>query len=173
MISLFGIKSSNANIKKVAYDYSFKDLDGQELSLSEFKEKVVVITNVASKCGFTSQYEDLQTIWEKYQSKGLIVIGVPSNSFNQELETNEEVKNFCEAKFGISFPMTQKEIVRGENAHPFYKWAKESYGTGSIPKWNFHKIIIDKNGKVFDTFASMTNPTSKKFIKSIEKALSQ
>ena len=169
MISLFGIKSSNANIK-VAYDYSFKDLDGQELKLSEFKEKVVVITNVASKCGFTSQYEDLQIIWEKYQSKGLIVIGVPSNSFNQELETNEEVKNFCEAKFGISFPMTQKEIVRGENAHPFYKWAKESYGTGSIPKWNFHKIIIDKNGKVFDTFASMTNPTSKKFIKSIEKA---
>ena len=172
MISLFGIKSLSANIN-VAYDYSFKDLDGQDLKLSEYKEKVIVVTNVASKCGFTSQYEDLQTIWEKYQSKGLIVIGVPSNSFNQELETNEEVKNFCEAKFGISFPMTQKEIVRGENAHPFYKWAKESYGNGSIPKWNFHKIIIDKNGKVFDTFASMTNPTSKKFIKSIEKALSQ
>ena len=172
MISLFGIKSSSANIN-VAYDYSFKDLDGQDLKLSEYKKKVIVVTNVASKCGFTSQYEDLQTIWEKYQSKGLIVIGVPSNSFNQELETNEEVKNFCEAKFGISFPMTQKEIVKGENAHPFYKWAKESYGSRSIPKWNFHKIIIDKNGKVFDTFASMTNPTSKKFIKSIEKALSQ
>ena len=172
MISLFGINKVNANIK-VAYEYSFKDLDGQDLKLSEFKEKVVVVTNVASKCGFTSQYEDLQTIWEKYQSKGLIVIGVPSNSFNQELETNEEVKNFCEAKFGISFPMTQKEIVRGENAHPFYKWAKESYGSGSVPKWSFHKIIIDKKGKVFDTFASMTNPTSKKFIKSIEEALSQ
>ena len=119
MISLFGIKSSSANIN-VAYDYSFKDLDGQDLKLSEYKKKVIVVTNVASKCGFTSQYEDLQTIWEKYQSKGLIVIGVPSNSFNQELETNEEVKNFCEAKFGISFPMTQKEIVKGENAHPFY-----------------------------------------------------
>ena len=82
MISLFVIKNSNANIK-AAYDYSFKDLDGQEIKLSEFKEKVVVVTNVASKCGFTSQYEDLQTIWEKYESKGLIVIGVPSNSFNQ------------------------------------------------------------------------------------------
>ena len=172
MISLFGTNNSNANVE-VAYDYSFKDLDGQELKLSEFKEKVVVVTNVASKCGFTSQYEDLQTIWEKYQSKGLIVIGVPSNSFNQEFETNKEVKNFCEAKFGISFPMTQKEIVRGENAHPFYKWAKNSYGNGSVPKWNFHKIIIGKNGKVFDTFASMTNPTSKKFIRSLEKALSQ
>ena len=172
MISLFETNNSNANVE-VAYDYSFKDLDGQELKLSEFKEKVVVVTNVASKCGFTSQYEDLQTIWEKYQSKGLIVIGVPSNSFNQEFETNKEVKNFCEAKFGISFPMTQKEIVRGENAHPFYKWAKKSYGNGSVPKWNFHKIIIGKNGKVFDTFASMTNPTSKKFIRSLEKALSQ
>ena len=172
MISLFETNNSNANVE-VAYDYSFKDLDGQELKLSEFKEKVVVVTNVASKCGFTSQYEDLQTIWEKYQSKGLIVIGVPSNSFNQEFETNKEVKNFCEAKFGISFPMTQKEIVRGENAHPFYKWAKNSYGNGSVPKWNFHKIIIGKNGKVFDTFASMTNPTSKKFIRSLEKALSQ
>ena len=172
MISLFGTNNSTANVE-VAYDYSFKDLDGQELKLSEFKEKVVVVTNVASKCGFTSQYEDLQTIWEKYQSKGLIVIGVPSNSFNQEFETNKEVKNFCEAKFGISFPMTQKEIVRGENAHPFYKWAKNSYGNGSVPKWNFHKIIIGKNGKVFDTFASMTNPTSKKFIRSLEKALSQ
>ena len=172
MISLFGTNNSNANVE-VAYDYSFKDLDGQELKLSEFKEKVVVVTNVASKCGFTSQYEDLQTIWEKYQSKGLIVIGVPSNSFNQEFETNKEVKNFCEAKFGISFPMTQKEIVRGENAHPFYKWAKNSYGNGSVTKWNFQKIIIGKNGKVFDTFASMTNPTSKKFIRSLEKALSQ
>ena len=170
MIGLFGIKSSNANIK-VAYDYSFKDLDGQELKLSEFKEKVVVITNVASKCGFTSQYEDLQTIWEKYQSKGLIVIGVPSNSFNQELETNEEVKNFCEAKFGISFPMTQKVEVKGKNAHPFFKWANENYGTKAIPKWNFHKIIISKDGKVFETFSSMTNPTSNKFVKTIEKAL--
>ena len=172
MISIFGFKSTNANVND-AYDYSFKDLDGQEIKLSEFKDKVIVVTNVASKCGYTSQYEDLQIIWEKYQSKGLIVIGVPSNSFNQELETNEEVKNFCEAKFGISFPMTQKEIVKGKDAHPFYIWAKESYGIGSVPKWNFHKIIIDKNGNVYDTFASMTNPTSKRFIKSIEQALSQ
>ena len=122
MISLFGINSSKANIN-IAYEYSFKDLDGEELKLSDFKNKVIVITNVASKCGFTSQYEDLQTIWEKYQEKGLVVIGVPSSSFNQEFQTNEEVKNFCEAKFGISFPMTQKEEVRGSNAHPFYKWA--------------------------------------------------
>jgi len=163
--------SGNASYEKLAYDFSFKDLDGAELKLSEYKNKVLVVTNVASYCGFTSQYEDLQEIWKKYEQKGLVVIGVPSNTFNQEKETNKEIKNFCEAKFGISFPMTEKVEVRGEKAHDFYKWAKTNHGNKSVPKWNFHKIIIGKNGKVFDTFASMTNPTSKKFIKSIEKAL--
>ena len=163
--------SGNASYEKLAYDFSFKDLDGAELKLSEYKNKVLVVTNVASYCGFTSQYEDLQEIWKKYEQKGLVVIGVPSNTFNQEKETNKEIKNFCEAKFGISFPMTEKVEVRGEKAHEFYKWAKTNHGNKSVPKWNFHKIIIGKNGKVFDTFASMTNPTSKKFIKSIEKAL--
>tara|TARA_B100002051_G_C16667949_1_gene602849 strand:- start:245 stop:790 length:546 start_codon:yes stop_codon:yes gene_type:complete len=172
MFSLF-TSASNSSYKKLAYEFSFKDLDGSKLELSEFKNNVIIVTNVASKCGFTSQYEDLQFVWEKYQKKGLIVIGVPSNSFNQELSSNEEVKNFCEAKFGISFPMTEKVEVKGDNAHPFYKWASNNYGKKAIPKWNFHKIIIDKNGKVYDTFASITNPTSKKFIKSIEKALNE
>ena len=172
MFSLF-TSASNSSYKKLAYEFSFKDLDGSKLELSEFKNNVIIVTNVASKCGFTSQYEDLQFVWEKYQKKGLIVIGVPSNSFNQELSSNEEVKNFCEAKFGISFPMTEKVEVKGDNAHPFYKWASNNYGKKAIPKWNFHKIIIDKNGKVYDTFASITNPTSKKIIKSIEKALNE
>ena len=165
--------ASNSSYKKLAYEFSFKDLDGSKLELSEFKNNVIIVTNVASKCGFTSQYDDFLFVWEKYQKKGLIVIGVPSNSFNQELSSNEDVKNFCEAKFGISFPMTEKVEVKGDNAHPFYKWASNNYGKKAIPKWNFHKIIIDKNGKVYDTFASITNPTSKKFIKSIEKALNE
>ena len=131
----------------------------------------MLITNVASMCGFTSQYEGLQTIWDKYQKDGLTVIGVPSNSFNQEPGSNQEVKNFCESKFGISFPMTQKVEVKGENAHPFFKWANKNYGKKAIPKWNFHKIIISKDGKVFNTFSSITSPTSKKFILSIEEAL--
>ncbi len=172
MFSLFST-NSNSSYKKLAYDFSFKDLDGTNLNLSEFKNNVVVVTNVASKCGFTSQYEDLQIIWEKYQKDGLVVIGVPSNSFNQEPGSNQEVKNFCEAKFGISFPMTQKVEVKGQNAHPFFKWANDNYGNKAVPKWNFHKIIISKDGKVFDTFSSMTNPTSKKFTKSIEEALNQ
>ena len=103
MISFFGNKLS-ANYEKLAYDFNFKDLDGSSLNLSEYKGKVIVIVNVASQCGFTKQYEDMQNVWEKYQTKGLIMIGVPSNDFgNQEPGSNSEIKNFCEAKFGITF----------------------------------------------------------------------
>ena len=170
MISLFSSKL-NASYEKLAFDFSFKDLDGSEMKLADFKDKVIVVTNVASYCGFTSQYEDLQGIWEKYQSKGLVVIGVPSNSFNQEMETNKEIKNFCEAKFGISFPMTEKVEVKGSNAHDFYKWANKNFGRDAIPKWNFHKIIIGKDGKIYETFSSMTKPSSKKFVKVLEEGL--
>ena len=166
--------SSNALAKydKLAYDFSFSDLDGSSLNLSDFKNKVVVVVNVASQCGFTNQYEDMQNIWNKYQNKGLVIIGVPSNDFgNQEPGTSKEIKTFCEAKFGITFPMTEKVSVKGDNAHPFYVWAKENYGREAIPKWNFHKIVIGKKGKVIDTFASITKPTSKKFIKIIEENL--
>ena len=100
------------------------------------------------------------------------MIGVPTNDFgNQEPGTNNEIKNFCEAKFGITFPITEKIVVKGDDAHPFYKWAKENHGKAAIPKWNFHKIIIGKNGKIYDTFASITNPTSKKFVKTLEKVI--
>ena len=171
MISFLGI-NVKADYKKLAYDYKFNDLDGSELNLNEFKSKVIVVVNVASQCGFTNQYEDMQKVWDKYQDKGVVILGVPSNDFGkQEPGTSEEIKNFCEAKFGITFPMTEKVSVKGENAHPFYIWARENHGKSAIPKWNFHKIIIGKDGKVLDTFISMTNPSSKKFINAIEKAL--
>ena len=99
------------------------------------------------------------------------MIGVPSDNFRQEPGTNKEIKDFCETTFGIDFPITEKVDVVGDNAHPFFLWAKKNYGSGSIPKWNFHKIIIGRNGKVVDTFSSITNPSSKKFISSIEKEL--
>ena len=163
---------SKGEYKKLAYDFNFNDIDGSTLKLSEFKSKVLVVVNVASQCGFTNQYEDMQKIWDRYQSKGIIILGVPSNDFgNQEPGSSKDIKNFCKAKFGITFPMTEKVVVKGENAHPFYKWAKENHGKSAIPKWNFHKIIIGKDGKVFDTFASITNPSSRKFIISMEKAL--
>ena len=171
MISLFGNKLS-ADYEKLAYDFQFKDLDGSPLNLSEYKDKVIVVVNVASQCGFTKQYEDMQNVWEKYQSEGIVMLGIPSNDFgNQEPGSSKDIKNFCEAKFGISFPMTEKVSVKGSDAHPFYIWARENHGKSAIPKWNFHKIIIDKNGKVADTFSSITSPASKKFIKTLENLI--
>jgi len=160
-----------ANYDNLAYDFTFKNIDGNDLNLSQYNGKILIIVNVASQCGFTNQYKDMQKIWETYQKKGVIVIGVPSNDFNQEPENNNKIKNFCETTFGITFPMTEKVSVKGENAHPFYKWALKNHGKSAVPKWNFHKIIIGKSGKIEDTFVSLTNPTSQKFIKAIEKAL--
>ena len=171
LMSLFST-SVSSNYDKLAYDFNFNGLEGSPINLSEYKNKVIVVVNVASQCGFTNQYEDMQKIWEKYQNKGIIMLGIPSNDFgNQEPGSSKEIKNFCEAKFGITFPMTEKVSVKGENADPFYKWAKKNHGKSAIPKWNFHKIIIGKNGKIAETFTSITNPSSKKFISAIEKAL--
>ena len=154
-----------------AYDYSFKGIDGGEVKLSDYKDKVIVVVNVASRCGYTPQYEDLQTLYDDYKNKNVIVIGIPTNNFKQEPGTNDQIKDFCETNFGISFPMTEKINVIGANSHPFYKWAKKDFGMSAIPKWNFHKIVIGKEGKIKDTFASFTKPTSKKFIKLIEELI--
>ena len=154
-----------------AYDYEFNSIDGDLIRLSEYKGKVIVVVNVASRCGYTPQYEDLQTLWSEYKSKDLVVLGVPTNNFRQEPGNNKEIKNFCETNFGITFPLTEKINVIGNNAHPFYKWARKDYGIGAIPKWNFHKIIIGKDGKVAETFSSITKPSSKKFIKVIENLI--
>ena len=166
MLSFFNKVS--ANYTQLAYKFQFKSLDGDIIKLSDYKDKIIVIVNVASRCGFTRQYGDLQNLWTKYKDKDLIVIGVPTNDFKQELASNSEIKNFCEQNFKINFPMTEKINVLGKEAHPFYKWAKDNHGKSAIPKWNFHKIIIGKNGKVLDTFASITNPSSKKFLNFIE-----
>tara|TARA_B100000963_G_scaffold334613_1_gene327958 strand:+ start:56 stop:592 length:537 start_codon:yes stop_codon:yes gene_type:complete len=169
MFSFFS-KSLSDN-STIAYDYSFDSIDGGQIMLSEYKDKVIVIVNVASRCGYTPQYEDLQSLYNNYKEKNLVVIGVPTNNFKQEPGSNDQIKDFCETNFGITFPMTGKINVIGINAHPFYKWARDEFGISAIPKWNFHKIIIDKNGKVVDTFASFTKPSSKKFIKLIEKLI--
>ena len=122
-------------------------------------------------CGFTKQYEELQTLWDKYKSKGLIVIGVPSNSFNQEKKTDNEIKKFCEVNFNINFPLTTMIDVKGENAHEIYKWARDNHGKSAIPKWNFYKILINKDGKIEETFSSFTKPMSLKIINKIESLL--
>lgn len=169
MFSFFD--KSLANYSQLAYEFQFKSIDGGLIKLSEFKDKVIVVVNVASRCGFTKQYDDLQTLWDNYKEKNLIVIGVPTNDFKQEPGSNSDIKKFCETNFNINFLLTEKINVIGDNSHPFYKWARDNYGKGAIPKWNFHKIIINKDGKVVDTFASITNPSSKKFVKFIESQI--
>ena len=169
MFGLFTKVYGSSNGK--AYDYEFQGLDGNLIKLSEFENKVIIVVNVASRCGYTPQYEDLQSLWSNYQDKDLVVIGVPTNNFRQEPGTNKEIKDFCETNFGITFPMTEKTNVIGKNSHPFYKWAKKNFGIGAIPKWNFHKIVIGKDGKIADTFSSITNPSSQKFLKTIENLI--
>ncbi len=154
-----------------AYDYTFNSINGNLIKLSDFQNKVIVVVNVASRCGYTPQYEGLQSLWSQYKDKNLVVLGVPTNNFRQEPGSNKEIKNFCETNFGITFPMTEKTSVIGNNSHPFYKWAKKDFGIGAIPKWNFHKIIIGKDGKIADTFSSITKPSSKKFKNVIEKLI--
>lgn len=163
--------NANAQYDKLVYDFSFTSIDNETINLNDYKDKVILVVNVASRCGFTNQYKDLQNLSDTYNKNGLIIIGVPTNNFKQEPGTNKDIKDFCETTFGISFPITEKTNVIGSDAHPFYIWAKKNYGSGAIPKWNFHKIIINKKGKVSDTFASITNPSSKKFIKAIEKEI--
>ena len=163
--------STSANYENVFFDFKIKSITGEIINLKDFENKTVLIVNTASYCGFTKQYEDLQNLWDKYKSKGLIVLGIPSNSFNQEKKNSNEVKSFCEVNFDINFPLTSITEVKGKNAHEIFKWAKDNYGNSAIPKWNFHKILINKKGMIEDTFSSFTNPMSKKIIKKIEKIL--
>ena len=157
--------------EKNFYDFSINSINGKEINLKKYEGKVVLLVNVASYCGFTKQYSGLQDLWNKYKKKGFILLAVPSNSFNQEKKSEEEVKNFCEVNFNITFPMTSIFDVKGEKAHNIYKWAKLNHGSSAVPKWNFYKILINKEGKIEDTFNSFTKPNSKKIIKKIENLL--
>ena len=169
MFGLFSMGSKTYS--EIAYNFKFNGIDGKQINLTDYENKVLVVVNVASRCGFTPQYSDLQKVWEDYKDKDVIIIGVPTNNFKQEPGSNKEIKDFCETNFNINFPMTEKIDVIGKNAHPFFKWARENYGNGAIPKWNFHKIIIGKDGKVANTFSSITRPSSEKFRKAIEKLI--
>ena len=168
---LFFKNFASANYNKVFYDLQINSISGELIDFKKYKGKAILVVNTASYCGFTKQYEGLQKLWEKYESKGLIVLGVPSNSFNQEKKSSKDVKEFCEVNFDISFPLTTITDVKGENAHEIFKWAKENHGISAIPKWNFHKILINKEGRIEDTFSSITKPMSSKLIKKIEKIL--
>ena len=170
MFSFFNKTMSDNS--KTLFDFKINSINGGELDLSSFKGKTILLVNVASKCGFTNQYDDLQKIYDDFKEKGLIVIGIPTNQFGgQEPGSEKEIKNFCETNFNITFPMTSKYEVKGDNAHPIYIWAKDTFGKSTVPKWNFHKILINKDGNIEDTFASFTGPLSNKVVKKIEQIL--
>ena len=170
MFSFFN--KSMSNNSQIFYDLNIKSINGDELNIAGMNGKTILLVNVASNCGFTKQYDELQKLYDDYKDKGLIVIGVPSNQFGgQEPGAESEIKDFCETNFNITFPITSKYDVKGTNAHPIYLWAKETYGKSAVPKWNFHKILINKEGKIEDTYLSFTNPLSNKITKKLEQIL--
>ena len=171
IVMIFFKTSATANYEKKFYDFSIESITGETISFKDYKNKVILVVNTASYCGFTKQYGELQKLWDIYKEKGLVVLGIPSNSFNQEKNNNSDVKKFCEVNFNINFPLATITDVKGKNAHELFKWAIENHGKSAEPKWNFHKILINKEGKVEDTFTSFTKPLSKKIIKAIENIL--
>ena len=163
---------ATAKYNKLIYDFEITSINGEKINFSKYKDKVILLVNVASKCGFTKQYKDLQELWKRYKSKGLVVIGFPSNQFgSQEPGNDKDIKKFCEVNYNIDFPIVSKTEVKGENAHEIYKWALINHGKSTVPKWNFHKILINSEGKVESTYLSFVKPMSKKIVYKIEKLL--
>ena len=155
-----------------AYQFDFVSIDGKPMPLSEFKGKTVLIVNTASQCGFTPQYTQLEAVYKKYRDKGFVVLGVPSNDFGgQEPGSNAEIKKFCEGNYDVDFPLTTKYDVKGPEAHPFYQWAAQVGGDKAVPKWNFHKLLIDPTGKLVAEFPTKTVPDAPDVTQAIEAAL--
>lgn len=157
-----------------AYDFSFTSIDGDEMSMDQFKGKAVLVVNTASRCGYTPQYEGLQALHNARSDDGVVVLGVPSNDFgSQELGSEEKIKEFCEVQFGINFPMTERQTVKGSDAHPFYQWAAAQFGDEAIPKWNFHKIVVAADGTVSAAFPSSIAPDDEALTKALDEAVSR
>lgn len=158
----------------VAWDFQFEEITGHPMPLAQYRGKALLVVNTASFCGFTRQYSGLQLLHETYAERGLVVLGVPSNDFgNQEPGTNEEIQQFCDANFSISFPLTAKQVVSGDQAHPFYQWAIAELGEKARPRWNFHKYLVAPDGRLTAWFSSFTNPSNARLIEAIEAALPQ
>ena len=165
----FSTKSISSD--KSFHDFSIESISGEKISLADYKNKVVLLVNTASQCGFTPQYAGLQKIYDRYKDDGFIVLGVPSDDFNQELSTDDDVKKFCEIRYGVNFPLTSIQKIKGESAHPLYKWISGNTSVIGQPRWNFHKYLIGKEGKIINWFSSMTSPTSDGLLKQVEQAL--
>jgi len=156
-----------------AHDFAFTDIDGAPMPLSRYAGKALLVVNTASRCGFTGQYAGLQSLWEGYRDKGLVVIGVPSDAYNQELSNDAAVKDFCETNYSVDFPMTEITEINGPRAHPFYAWAAQALGPSNAPRWNFHKYLIDGEGRAVAAFGTGVEPMSAKVLSAVDKVLTK
>ncbi|MCE9651011.1 MAG: glutathione peroxidase [Parvibaculum sp.] len=155
-----------------AHLFEFQTITGEALPMSRFEGRTVLVVNTASRCGLTPQYRELQGLWERYRPRGLVVLGVPSNDFGaQEPGTEAEILSFCETNYDIDFPLTAKQSVIGEDAHPFYKWIAEIAGEDALPRWNFHKYLIGPDGALVNVYGSRVAPLDETLVKEIEALL--
>lgn len=157
-----------------AYNFEFVSIDGKPMPLKAFEGRVLLVVNTASFCGFTPQYKGLQALSDEYEARGLTVIGVPSNDFGgQEPKSEGEIKSFCEGAFGITFPLTEKAVVKGMGAHPFYQWVVGVLGSKAAPGWNFHKYLVARDGRVVGSFNSGVDPQSAELKSALEMELAK
>lgn len=160
--------------KKSVYDFTMKTIDGEDRPLAEYAGKVLMIVNVASKCGYTSQYEDLQKLYERYKDKGFMILGFPANNFMwQEPGTDEEIKQFCTLEYGVTFDMFSKISVKGSDQHPLYAYITSAPGVAGPVTWNFQKYLVDRKGRVVSKFMSGTEPLDDEVVQKVEELLAQ
>ncbi len=163
------INNSMAKSNMALYDFSFIDIDGNQVNLEKFKGKPLLIVNTASRCGFTPQYEDLQKLFLEYKNTDLTIIATTSNSFNQEYESSEDIKKICLVNYNVGFITSSPLQVKGSEAHPIYSWIDKEYNKS--PKWNFYKYLFDRKGKLIGSWSSITKPNSNKIKKNIDSIL--
>jgi glutathione peroxidase len=157
-----------------AFDHGFEAIEGGPMPLAQWRGKVLLVVNTASFCGYTRQYEGLQALWQRYEAKGLVVIGVPSNDFGaQEPKGEAEILGFCQGAFGVTFPLTTKQVVKGPQAHPFYRWAADQLGPTNAPRWNFHKYLVGRDGRLIAGYGSSVEPLSAELAAAVETALAK
>jgi glutathione peroxidase len=178
MLTATAVTAPAGAVTGSAFDFEFQSIDGTPLKLADWRGKALLVVNTASFCGFTKQYAGLQELWSKFESQGLVVVGVPSNDFGgQEPKAEGDIKKFCTGAFGVTFPLTAKQVVTGDQAHPFYKWAtaaaSQAASTDGAPGWNFHKYLIGRDGRLISGFSTRLAPMSAEVTAAVEKALAE
>jgi glutathione peroxidase len=154
-----------------AHAFTFTSIEGERMDLARFEGRAILLVNTASRCGYTDQYADLEALWDRYRDDGLVVLAVPSNDFRQELASEDAVKQFCETTFDVSFPMTAISHVKGPDAHPLYRWLADALGRQGQPRWNFHKVLIDPEGRPVAGWPSRVRPTDSEIVSRIQRML--